>query len=291
MREIIVNNNSYAASMISRTGGRKENQDHCMGHSLRGSDQSNILLLSVCDGMGGLAGGKTASRIAVETIDQVVTSKIATIAQNSDDGVLDILREAIEKANAAIFKRSLDDEVVRGMGTTTATMLITPRAAYIAHVGDSRCYILRKSKKVFRTFDHSRVFELVKMGVITEEEARTSGNANIISKALGIKKVVDVELQMAEYRKGDRIIICCDGIWNTMPEDQLIRLFCKCEHNEDATDAIANEVDRLGKESGLDYDNLSVIVADMKVNSNYKTPFSQKFSELIKNINIFHKKK
>ena len=190
--------------MISRTGGRKENQDHCMGHPRRGSDQSNILLLSVCDGMGGLAGGKTASRIAVETIDQVVTSKIATIAQNSDDGVLDILREAIEKANAAIFKRSLDDEVVRGMGTTTATMLITPRAAYIAHVGDSRCYILRKSKKVFRTFDHSRVFELVKMGVITEEEARTSGNANIISKALGIKKVVDVEATIVCERESHK---------------------------------------------------------------------------------------
>lgn len=148
----------------SGIGGRKENQD-----SYGGMCSGSSVILTVCDGMGGMNGGQTASRIAateiLQTLAEATVEEIETGSAVSD---------AIKNANAAIYRRAFNEPPLRGMGTTATVLVITPQAAYLTHIGDSRIYQLRKGKKVFRTFDHSKVFEMVEKKVITEEQARQS---------------------------------------------------------------------------------------------------------------------
>ena len=287
MRRDIIDNIFFSASMESRTGGRTENQDSCTGLGLKRDDNCDLLLLSVCDGMGGAAGGSIASRMTVEKIVEVVTENIGTIESNDDDAILRVLEKAIKKANSVVWQRSSEDPVVRGMGSTTVTLLLTSRAAYVAHVGDSRLYQLRDGKKIFRTWDHSRVFELVEMGHFTEEEARTASSSNIITRAVGVRESVKVDTQRLEYNQGDRFVLCCDGIWGTMPEPELIKMFT-FEKNATRTSAtVAQHVDDLGQDSGLEYDNLSLIVVDVKKDSKYRMTAMEK---IFKRFNLLTKK-
>ena len=162
IRKLAQNNicNAFGRTGI---GGRKENQDSYGGLSI-----DSAVLLTVCDGMGGMAGGQTASRIAVTEIIQNLAEKKE--GQTWEDAI----RYSVEAANAAIYRRAMDEPKLRGMGTTATVLVITGKAAYLTHIGDSRIYQLRKGKKVFRTFDHSRVFEMVEQGMMTEEQARQS---------------------------------------------------------------------------------------------------------------------
>ncbi|MDE6689559.1 MAG: protein phosphatase 2C domain-containing protein, partial [Prevotella sp.] len=168
-------NELLTAFAESRIGGRLENQD-----SYGWQDTNYGYLVTVCDGMGGGPGGKTASTIAVKEI-------VAGISEASkDEEIPNIIIKAIRRANMAIIAAGNSNETLKGMGSTATVLLVSERSAYIAHVGDSRVYQLRGSKKIFRTFDHSMVFEMVSQGVITEEQARLSAQSNVITRALGI---------------------------------------------------------------------------------------------------------
>ena len=159
----------------SRIGGRKENQDSA---GLR--DTKLGYLIVVCDGMGGMQGGSVASQIAVQTILETVAS--ADVQANPSMTLI----KAIRNANMAIIEEGRDDPNLQGMGTTVTALLLTPHSALTAYLGDSRIYQIRHGEKVFRTFDHSMVFEMVKEKVISEEQARLSDQSNVIMKALGI---------------------------------------------------------------------------------------------------------
>lgn len=244
----------------SRIGGRQENQD-----SYGWKDTSLGYLVTVCDGMGGGPGGKTASTIAVDNI-------IAGIEEaNKDEEISNIIIKAIRRANMAIIEAGNEDISLQGMGSTATVLLITGNTAYIAYVGDSRVYQIRGHKKVFRTFDHSMVFEMVEQGIITEEQARLSAQSNVITRALGIKPDVKVDIQEVAYEKGDRFILCTDGIHGTMPEEQLIKI---CSNRKGklgiVTDDIATYVDSLGRSSGGGHDNLTLAIIEMKENSKSK---------------------
>ena len=157
----------------SRIGGRAENQD-----SFSWADTPRGFLVTVCDGMGGGPGGKTASSIAVKEI-------IAGVQEaDQQEKVSNILIKAIRRANMAIIAAGNEQPMLQGMGSTCTVLLINSQSATIAHVGDSRVYQLRGHKKIFRTFDHSMVFDLVKQKVITEEQARLSAQSNVITRAL-----------------------------------------------------------------------------------------------------------
>ena len=139
----------------SRVGGRSDNQD-TFGYD----DTPFGLLVTVCDGMGGGPGGKTASSIAVKEIVEGVSNA------SSDETPTNALLKAIHKANLAILDAVEENSKLKGMGTTCTALLINKESAIVAHVGDSRVYQLRCHRKVFRTFDHSMVFGLVKEKVI-----------------------------------------------------------------------------------------------------------------------------
>lgn len=240
----------------SRQGGRSENQDFAgVAETPFGT------LILVCDGMGGMQGGSAASKMAVTAILEYVQK---ADSQEKPDMVL---VKAIQYANRIIFEEGLSNADLRGMGTTVTALLINPKSAIVAHVGDSRIYQLRKGKKVFRSFDHSMVFEMVKQKVITEEQARLSAQSNIILRALGIKDEVEVETHNLTYRKGDRFVLCSDGFWGVMPETEFISHLSSASSVDKVLEATCNTVETVARKRGRDYDNLTAAIIEMNQNS------------------------
>ena len=258
-------NELLTAFAESRIGGRKENQD-----SYGWQDTDYGYLVTVCDGMGGGPGGKTASTIAVKEI-------VAGVSEASkDEEVPNIIIKAIRRANMAIIQAGNSNEDLKGMGSTATVLLVSENSAYIAHVGDSRVYQLRGTKKVFRTFDHSMVFDMVSQGVITEEQARLSAQSNVITRALGIKPDIEVELHEVSYDKGDRFVLCSDGIHGAMPEKAFIKMVANKKGKLGSiTDDIATFVDNIGRTSGGSHDNLTIAIIETKINSKLRPKMSK----------------
>lgn len=255
----------------SRIGGRPENQD-----SYGWQDTGLGYLVTVCDGMGGGPGGKTASTIAVKEIISGITEA------SKDEEIPNIIIKAIRRANMAIIEAGNEKSSLKGMGSTATVLLLSEQSAFIAHVGDSRVYQFRGHKKIFRTFDHSMVFEMVAQGVITEEQARLSAQSNVITRALGIKPDVEVSVSEVAYEIGDRFLLCSDGIHGVMPEKELIRMVTNRKGKLGAiTDDIATFVDNLGRSSGGGHDNMTLAIVETKINSKLKPKMSKQTKIMI----------
>lgn len=190
-----------------------------------------------------------------------------------------VLAKAVENANNAIRAASEENPSLKGMGSTCTILLITEeKEAFIAHVGDSRVYQLRGRKKVFRTFDHSMVFDLVKQRVITEEQARLSEQSNIITKALGVSEMVEPDIESVIYKPGDRFLLCTDGIHGTMPEPELIRRAAELGSIGKMVDDIATFVDGTGLKNGGGHDNLTLVMVRMNKKSIIKKIYESLFN-------------
>ena len=253
----------FTGSIESRIGGRQENQDNA-GFV----DTPLGLLLIVCDGMGGGPGGKTASRIAVETILHLLED----VTENTNRA--DALRFAIEKANDIMFAKAQDTPELRGMGSTVTAVIVNEKSAVMAHVGDSRIYQLRKGKIIFRTADHSAVADLVRKGRLTEEQARNHPQSNIVTRALGIRPIVETEIDEVAFRRGDRFVLCSDGIWGSMPQGKLIEALSRPMGIEQLSELVAKEIDDIGFQNGGGHDNLTLAILD--------TPFDSERNRLKK---------
>ncbi len=259
----------------SRIGGRKENQDAA------GIKETNLgFLVVVCDGMGGMQGGSVASQLAVKTILETVAS-----ADKQENPSM-ILKKAISNANTAILEKGKEQSELQGMGTTVTALLLTSRSALVAHIGDSRIYQLREGKKIFRTFDHSLVFEMVKKKVISEEQARLSAQSNVILKALGIQPDIEVEVTELPYRKGDRFILCTDGFWGAMPEEEFIRHLSEKIAINNVLETTANVVESIGRKSGGEYDNLTAAILEMDTNSILKEKMNKSAKIIISILSV-----
>lgn len=240
----------------SRIGGRKENQDSA---GFRETELGTLIV--VCDGMGGMQGGSVASQLAVQTILETVA------AADKKTNPSTALTQAIKAANSTIIERGQSNPNLQGMGTTATVLLLTPYSALTAYVGDSRIYQFRNGKKVFRTFDHSMVFEMVKKKIISEEQARLSAQSNVILKALGANDDVEVEIVERPYRKGDRFVLCSDGFWGAMPEDEFVRHLVESNPIDKILESTANVVESIGRNSGHEFDNLTAAILEMNSNS------------------------
>ena len=244
-------NDIFVGFAESRIGGRPENQDSY------GFKETRLgFLLTVCDGMGGGPGGKTASSIAVQEIITGIDEA------NDDEEVSNIIIKAVRRANMAILEAGNENSVLKGMGSTATVLLLSDKSAFLAHVGDSRIYQIRGGKKVFRTFDHSMVFELVKQKVITEEQARLSAQSNVITRALGMQPDLEVDVVEVPYLKGDRFVLCSDGIHGSMPEKELLKM-------------VANKKTALGAVIGGGHDNLTLAIVETKINSKLRITMSK----------------
>lgn len=254
----------------SGIGGRTENQD-----SYGFQDTPFGLLLTVCDGMGGGPAGKLASSIAVNEI-------IAGLMEaEHDHSPSDVVLQAIRRANKSIIAKTQEKPHLKGMGTTCTVLLLNENSAIVAHVGDSRVYQLRGQKKVFRTFDHSVVFEMVRNKVITEEQARLSEQSNLITRALGLNEALEIDITERPFLKDDRFVLCTDGIHGTMPEPELVKLMTKELPIEKIVDGMAKHVDELGIQNGGGHDNLTLALVETKTNSKLKEKMDKKSKIII----------
>lgn len=254
----------------SRIGGRTENQDN-WGFS----DTPFGFLLVVCDGMGGGPSGKLASKIAVDSILKGVEEG------DKEEAPTNVLIKAIRQANMDIILQGEEDMRLKGMGSTCTAVLVNEESAIVAHVGDSRVYQFRGGHKVFRTFDHSMVFDLVKKKVITEEVARLSVDSNIITRALGIKPDLEVEVHEVPYEAGDRFMLSTDGIHGAIPEKQLISMATDSKINlNQCVEDMAMTIDNEGIKNGGGHDNLTVAMIELSANSKLKVKMSKRIKYL-----------
>lgn len=255
----------------SRIGGRSENQD-----SYGSAETPYGFVVTVCDGMGGGPGGKTASSIAVREIIFGIKDG------NPDDTAVNIVIKAIRRANLAIIEAGKETPALKGMGSTCTILLISKDSAIIAHVGDSRVYQLRGKNKVFRTFDHSMVFDLVKQKVITEEQARLSAQSNVITRALGIKPDIEVDIVELPFDAGDRFLLTTDGIHGAISEAELIEMASDKKHAlGTVTDEIATTIDGKGRNEGGGHDNLTLAIIETKTNSKLRSKMNKKTKLLL----------
>jgi serine/threonine protein phosphatase PrpC len=253
----------------TRQGGRAENQDSC-GFV----DTPYGFMAIVCDGMGGGPAGKQASELAVNTIAEYVNSV-------SDVRGLDkLLQQAIEQAHQTIVAAGQKYPELKGIGTTVVAVLFHKEKAIIAHVGDSRVYQFRFGRRLFRTTDHSMVAELVSINKLTEEQARLSGQTNLITRALGGGNHL-VEIDMRPYEKGDRFLLCTDGIWGALPAKDLVERAAKTPSLAGAVDSLVLYVDEVGRQNGNTHDNLTLALIETKEDSICKEKMSRKVLRII----------
>ena len=225
---------------------RKMNQDFVYA-----SDQPvGILpnLYIVADGMGGHAAGDYASRCAVETM-------VDYIENATSGGPVTLLGNALAQANRKVMEKALSDRSMEGMGTTLVAAVVQNDCLYVANVGDSRLYLIDDRLEQI-TRDHSLVEEMVRAGELRREDARLHPDKNVITRAVGVKNTVAVDFFDVALNKGDRFLICSDGLTNMVPEDVIFRIVREKGSLEAAAKELVDEANRSGGS-----DNISVILA------------------------------
>lgn len=210
------------AALQSDVGQKREHNEDgyafCVPDSQDHLDKYGIIF-AVADGMGGAAAGEVASKTALETL-------LDNYFQDEDDDeqpkTPERLRAAVEQANTAITNKTEADPSYKGMGTTLSTIVIQGRWAHIAQVGDSRAYLIRRSRIYQLTEDHSLIAEQVRRGLISEEEAEGHTYRNIITRALGIEQNVEVDLFALKLLKKDILLLCSDGLHGVLNDSEIL---------------------------------------------------------------------
>ena len=219
-----------------------------------------LQLFVVCDGMGGHVGGEFASAIAVNTVEEVISAmEFQPSSPSGPAEPADVLREklryAVRLAGKRIYEKALEEPEYKGMGTTCLALLVAAGNAYLAHVGDSRGYLVREGRIEQLTEDHSLVNEKIKAGLLTPEQAKTHKLKNIITRSLGYMEDVEVDLQVRALRRGDRYVLCSDGLSNLMETGEIGDAVLEYGPQESVRRLIQIACDRGGD------DNITTIVA------------------------------
>ncbi|MBQ2500389.1 MAG: Stp1/IreP family PP2C-type Ser/Thr phosphatase, partial [Clostridia bacterium] len=216
---------------------RPNNQDSYAA----GEFQNGVTWVVVCDGMGGYRGGNIASSAAVKTISERITGSYRENMTSSS--IKNLLVTSITNANFEIFDMAAANEELKGMGTTVVAALITKKAIYIAHAGDSRAYLAADGKLRQITKDHSVVQELVDSGEITREQAMDHPQKNLITRALGVEEIVKVDFTVEDIKGDETLLICTDGLTNEVTEDEILRVLSEKPFEEVADTLVdmANE--------------------------------------------------
>jgi len=243
---------TVAASVLSDPGCVRETNEDNGRHispSLEAERAERGTLTIVADGMGGHSSGEVASEMAVDLIGRY-------FYDNGSSPVEEALRQAIEQASAEIFDSSIADTRLFGMGTTVVALVIRDNTAWVAHVGDSRLYRLRSNHMELLTMDHSQVMEMVKMGLLSFDEAQNHDDKNVILRAVGTQPNVEVEISGPfEVVEGDQFLLCSDGLCDMVGDEEIANIW-------NASDAIHVAVERLidlAKQRGGS-DNITVAI-------------------------------
>lgn len=206
----------------------------------------------VCDGMGGVYGGKKASEIAVNTFADSFTKMFK--ADMSEKSVRNILKIVCEKTNSAVYEYSCNNPEYSGMGTTIVACVIINDVLYVLHAGDSRAYSLKDGALTALTKDHSMVQQLVDEGYITEEQAEHHMYKNLITRAVGTEDAVKIDCTEYSLEKDETLLLCTDGLTNYISINNIIAILSENEPD----DAVQRLVDSANAGGGGD--NITVVV-------------------------------
>lgn len=242
---------------------RRHNEDSFVADPMLG-------LYAVCDGMGGSNAGEVASRLAVDTILEHIRAsveRVQAVSPTSYDPNLspstNLLISAIHNANTVIHQAAWANPSYAGMGTTVVAARFAEGMLSVAHVGDSRLYLIRQGVMKALTTDHSWVAEQVAHGYLTEEEAEQSPRRNIVTRALGIESTVEVDAAEIPTQNGDRLLFCSDGLTRGVRPEAILRTL---EGSEDLTEKTEQLV-AMANQAGGD-DNVTVVLVAVQQGMN-----------------------
>ena len=248
---------SYGLSDVGKR--RQKNEDSFL------IDESAFLYV-VADGMGGHLGGDFASKMAVETIVEIINSLEADPEMTLQEGGAAVragdpqsyLRYAVGLASKRIFDKANEEISLKGMGTTAVALLFRSNKVYVANVGDSRAYRIRDEAIQQITKDHSLVGEQIRAGILSEEDARVHRLKNIITRSVGFQESVEPDVDIRVIREGDRFLLCSDGLSNLILDDEIRDVVA----TNDLKAACERLVD-VANERGGD-DNITVVIAEVE---------------------------
>lgn len=201
--------------ITDRGSVRKENQD-AYGMLPLGDDGA---LGIVCDGMGGARAGNIASQVALDAFSDALHR---TMEGEAPPDLGRAMLQAAEEANQVVYRRSVEEESCRGMGTTIVAAAVDGSRVFVVNVGDSRCYLADQEAITQITRDHSLVEDLVARGEITPEEARSHPRKNLITRALGVDPSVRPDLYELDRQPGSFLLLCSDGLSNLVTDPELL---------------------------------------------------------------------
>lgn len=233
---------------------RQNNQD---SYAIRQPDES-LGIVVVCDGMGGARAGNVASAVGVEAFSSALEESCRQGLPPDPERKQELLKSAVRTANGQIYELAEENPEYYGMGTTLVAALILSNEAYIANVGDSRCYHWSEGMLHQISQDHSVVQALVERGEITPEQARTHPRKNLITRALGTAIGTQIDVFRIDYRAGDKLLLCSDGLTNVVTDDVVSRELALNIAPEDMARALLT----LAIEQGAP-DNVTVVVAQL----------------------------
>lgn len=171
-------------------------------------------LIAVADGMGGHLAGEVAAQIAIDKLKDF----------HLNGSILESLERVFQDANRAIYENGRNNKDREGMGTTLTAVYVQDNKAYIAHVGDSRAYLIRQKELIQLTEDHSYVNQLVSLGTLSPEEAQRHPQRNILLRVLGIKEELTVDLAVVDLQAKDRLLVASDGLFSDVDKDELTNI-------------------------------------------------------------------
>jgi protein phosphatase len=214
-------------------------------------------LFVVADGMGGHAGGETASKLTVETVIQsILSDKAANLSAEPGD----LLMGAIHRANTAVHSTAEKNKALAGMGTTVVTMFFNAGKMYVGHVGDSRVYMARRHQIWQLTKDHSLVNEKLKAGIITRDQMKRDRSRNVITRSVGFESSVLVDIYEKEVSTGELYLACSDGLSGMVDDTEILKTIDELGWEGEDLMPLVNTLIEKACNNGGD-DNVTVVVA------------------------------
>src|SRR6266581_5982755 len=253
-RSALENQLRLDVAQLTDVGRKREHNEDNMAYVIPKDPQVMTKkgpMFIVADGMGGHAAGEVASEIAVDTISNVYY-------QDDSDDVAVSLLHAIKRSNALIYQRAAENMLRSGMGTTCVTAVLRGNIAYVANVGDSRAYLVRGGQVKQVSQDHSWVAEQVRAGLLTEEQARTHAQRNVITRSLGTQPDVEVDVFSEQLEEDDSLILCTDGLSGLISDADLQRIVAQFVPQE----SVYHLVEHANENGGPD--NITAIVVHVQ---------------------------
>ena len=206
-------------------------------------------LFVLCDGMGGHNSGDVASRAAAESIENYV--RLQSALDYDAQKAKRVLKGALSYANKIVYTRAAQSPQLSGMGTTADVCMVDFDTVYIAHVGDSRVYLLRDKTLRQLTRDHSLVEEMVASGLITEAEAKAHPKKNVITRAVGTNRLVEVDFITTDFVPGDMLLMCSDGLSNMLSTEEMQNILLEKEEEQTIVEHLISKANEKGGKDNI----------------------------------------